>query len=93
MSDPAWPWPKFDPVEWEFHVAEFAGAKNAPDMMAIAGVLASMADENGLVIADPRYYPDGSPEQDMAEKLEMYAQLEGSSEPGRVTAFRLGVDR
>lgn len=92
MSDQHQPWPKFDPMEWEFHVAAFAGAKNDPDMMAIAGVLASMADEQGLVIADPRRYEPGSEQESVAVRLLDFAIMEGDIEPGQIMAFRLGID-
>lgn len=85
------PRPRFSALDWELTVAGSASVDREVEptqMLAIAAVLAAMADENGYVDVDPAAYPAGSDEQYMAALLMLMA-LEDGQDPSMGWRLRM----
>ena len=58
----------FDAFEWEMQVASHEVGQNET-VLKLAGILAAMADENGIVSLNPASYPDFPEAQELALML------------------------
>ena len=59
---------QFDAFEWEMQVASHEVGQNET-VLKLAGILAAMADENGIISLNPASYPDFSEAQELALML------------------------